>query len=187
MSTDSYIRRRAMQAQRWSWCAHLVSAAVAPARRSLGRDFALAAAEALGVGILEVGSPRACGSDWARRAPVQELVRPAFTRRVSPKLRGSLREKHKTFAAAGNADGKRYTSFAATCDEIRGVLRRHGPLTIKALVEKLRGRHHYASEASARGSLYKWARAGVIEGVELELRGRPRPALIRLSPPAADA
>lgn len=57
-----------------------------------------------------------------------------------------------------------------------------GPMTVRELVERLRGRHHYGSEASARGSIFKWAGAGVIEGVELERRGRPLPALVRLSP-----
>jgi hypothetical protein len=156
------------QAHRWLGLAHLVSAAVAPARHSVGRGYALASAEAMGVGILEVHSPKLCGSDWARKSPVYERVRSSFVRRVSPRLGRDLREEHKTFAAAGNAEGRRYTPFAATCDEIRLVLRRHGPMTVRELVENLHGRHHYASEASARGSVYKWAKAGVIKGVELK-------------------
>lgn len=144
------------QAHRWIGHANLVSVAVLPGRRSIARDYALASAREFGIGVLEVRG----GKEVTR-----EIVRPRFLRRCSGRVGRSLHEKQKTYAAAGNANGKRYSSFIGTCDEVRRILA-DGPLTVRRLVARLAGRHHYASEASARGSILKWASAGKIEGVE---------------------
>ena len=94
-------------------------------------------------------------------------------------IRAALREEQQYFAAAGNADGKRWTPYMSTCEALRAVLAR-GPMTIREAVLALQGRHHYASEVSARGSIYQWAKAGAIAGVELTPGGKGRHATIAL-------
>ena len=184
------------QARRWIGQANLVSCAVAPGRTSDARRFALDAAGAFGIGVLEVHRPEAApagerpaSGEWHKRwtsyglvsGPAIEVVRPTFTRRSGGRVRAALREEQKTYAQAGNADGKRYTAFTATCDAIRRELEfADHPLVVSELVGRLRGNHHYASEASARGAIRKWVEAGKIEGVELEHRGRPHPTRVRL-------
>jgi hypothetical protein len=53
-------------------------------------------------------------------------------------------------------------------------------MTIREAVSAMHGRHHYASEVSARGSIYKWAKAGAITGVELIPGGKGRHATVAL-------
>jgi hypothetical protein len=185
------------QAHAWLGKAHVVSVAVpASNRHSGGNDFALDAARAFGIGVLHVTDPavmdEAETSAWARswidqrradgrgsRAS-RELVRPVFRRRIDGSLRVLLIPEREHFAEAGNADGKRYTAFNATCDKVRARLRDNGPMTIKVLVAVLGGDHHYANEASAIGSLRKWIDCGQVEGVEIVNMGKGEPNLVRL-------
>ena len=173
------------QAKRWIGHANLASCAVASARHSEARRFCQDAAAAFGIGVLEVSRE---GHDygWTAGGPAKELVRPRFTRRCSPRLRSALREEQKTHAVAGNAGGKRFTAFAATCIAIRRQLELDGPMTVSLLVKRLGDRHHYASEASAKGSIRSWAEAGKIAGVELHRPDR-EPAQLRLAAGAETA
>lgn len=172
------------QAHGWLGQAHLVSVAVPWRRRTRGNEFAETVAGEFGIGVLRVCGPhlgRHAHLERDRAERVEEWSRPRFRRSVGSWLRSSLRPEQQTYAAAGNAEGKRYTAFNATCDELRRILGNHGPLTIKQAVACLGSRHHYANEASARSSLHRWASRGVIEGVEVEHVGRGKPDLIRLS------
>lgn len=179
------------QARGWQPLASLVSVAVLPGRASDSRRLAMDTAAMLGVGVLEVYEPgRHWGfPSWGRMAAggsrVREVARPRRGRVSSSRLRASLRPEQQDFAPAGTADGKRFTVFAGTCVAVRRVLELDGPLTIRDLVRRLDGQHHYASDASARGSLYKWAELGKIDGVELQLQGKGRPAKLGLKPKSA--
>jgi len=158
----------------------LVSVAVANGRRSSTRDLALEVAGRFGIGVLEVHAPDRV--DWMLRgmpSRLREIVRPARHRRVHGCMRAALREEQQHFAAAGNADGKRWTPYASTCEALRTVLAR-GPMTIREAVLALKGRHHYANEVSARGSIYQWAKAGAIAGVELIPGGKGQHARLGL-------
>jgi len=167
------------QAHSWIGYANLVSVAVLPGQ-GRGRQLAEILARTIGVGILEVHGPN--HRDWMFRGAasrVSEVLRPARQRVVFPWLRKNLRPEQQDFAPAGNADGKRFTAFAATCAALREVLR-NGPLTVREAVKALDGRHHYASELSARGSIFKWVRAGVVDGVVLIQAGKGKPAQLGL-------
>jgi hypothetical protein len=109
-----------------------------------------------------------------------EMVRPTFRRHIDTSLRAQLIPEREHFAEAGNAEGKRYTAFNATCDKVRARLRDGGPVTMKQLVAMLGGDHHYASDASAVGSLRTWIDAGKLEGVELVNMGKGKPNIVRL-------
>jgi hypothetical protein len=188
------------QAHGWRGKAHVVSVAV-PASLRRRNDFTIEVAVAFGIGVLHVTDPAAMDGaalgdsdesewtrDWIARRRQEgrgstaslELVRPAFHRHIDSSLRKLLIPERENFAEAGNADGKRYTAFQATCDKVRARLRDNGPLTVKKLVAILGKDHHYASEASAIGSLRKWIEADKLEGVELVMMGKGQPNLVRL-------
>lgn len=163
------------QAKGWIGMANLVSAAV-PHGRSTGRSFAEETAAAFGIGVLSIRAP----DPWApgiRR--VSETVRPAFLRRSSGRIKRALRPEHQTSAPAGS-NGGRFTPYRATIKRLQELLRTHGPLPVRKAVALLGGQHHYASEASARGSLSKYARAGQLDGICWVEQGRPRPGLLAL-------
>lgn len=168
------------QARGWKDSANLVSVAVLPGRMSDTRRLALDAAAGFGIGVLEVY--REASYRWrfgGEGSRLQELAKPALRRRTFDFLRKRLRPEQQTYAEAGNADGKRWTPYMATCKALQHVLDREGPLTIREAVAALSGQHHYANEVSARSSLYAWADAGKIDGVVLIRRGRG-PALLGL-------
>ena len=168
------------QARAWQSTANLVSIAVPDGRRSSTRNIAIEAAGLFGLGVLEIHDPNRY--DWLMRGKpsrILEIVRPLRRRHAHGMLRAALRDEQQYFAAAGNADGKRWTPFASTCDALRTVLAR-GPMTIREAVLALRGRHHYANEVSARGSIYQWAKAGAIAGVELIPGGKGQHARVGL-------
>lgn len=186
------------QAHGWLGMAHVVSVAV-PASLRRRNDFTIEVARAFGIGVLHVTDPAVLDEagwddksewsrDWIARRRTEgrgstasvELVRPAFHRRICSSLRKQLIPERENFAEAGNADGRRYTAFMATCDKVRARLRDNGPMTVKKLVAVLGKDHHYASEASAIGSLRKWIEADKLEGVELVGQGKGKPNLVRL-------
>ncbi len=140
------------QAHAWKRRAHRVSVAVPVGRNTTARRFALHAAESEGIGIIEAWK---CGD-----VKVSERTRPQLRRRV---LGFKLIEAQKTWAEAGNASGKRWSPFQETCKLVREVVEGSPGLTIREVVESVD--HHYASTASARGSLLQWAREGALEGV----------------------
>ncbi len=149
------------QAHGWVRFAHRVSAAVPTTRDSQARRFAREVARSFGIGILEA----------AYRRDIYEAVAPKLRRRVDDaRLRSSLTEERKTFAAAGNADGKHWSPFQATCNRVRTAVARKPGILMKELVETVE--HHYASHSSARGSLTKWIETQKIKGVRIQRDGR---------------
>jgi hypothetical protein len=102
--------------------------------------------------------------------PCVEVLQPELNRRVKERFREHLREEHKTFAKAGNAEGKRWTPFQSTCESLVRYVRRNPGRTLKDIVDGVD--HHYASSSSAKQSLSHWIRKGVIKGVELRREGR---------------
>lgn len=137
----------------WKQWAHRVSVAYPSGRRSTSAP-ALRLARLDGLGLIEVQRPTGWGN-------VVERARGDFRRRIVRPPR--LTEPHKTFAKAGNADGRRWSPFRATCEAVLAAVTETPGLTISEVVEKVE--HHYASPKSARGSLLTWARAGKLEGV----------------------
>jgi hypothetical protein len=137
---------------------------VPAARWSSQRAFAARVARTYGVGILEVGSQ-------VGGLGVREEARPELNRKAGVDwLRGRLRPEHKTFAEAGNAQGKAWTPFQATCRALQELAASNKNLMLKAAIDQID--HHYASNSSARSSLKKWIDKGVVPGIALERRGR---------------
>lgn len=171
------------QARTWLDSANLVSVAVPPWPHTKVSSMAVATARAFGIGVLQTLPP---DERWDNahggplRSRVREVERPERRRKTYDFIRKALLDQQQTFAPAGNADGKRYTPFAATCDALRETLRLHGPMTVGEAIKALGGRHHYANEASAKGSIYKWAERDLIDGVELLREGPGRHARLRL-------
>jgi hypothetical protein len=154
------------QAERWHYYAHLASVAV-PKRKRDGRPLAGArVCRLLGVGLLCVQPP----SRW-QAAEVIEEQRSRFDRRSSVKrTRQALCEEHKTFAAAGNAECRRWSPWRATCEELRKSVERAPGMSLKEAIESIET--HYHSQASARSSLSHWLQVGKIDGVRCERDGR---------------
>lgn len=139
--------------------AHLLSAAVPASDRS--RNAAAPFLPLVGLGLLQVG-----------REHVYVNAEPPFRRcRNAGGIRARLCEQTRTFAKAGNAAGRAWTPFLQTAHNLVDILKhRPGGLPMRGAMLLLKGRHHYASDASARSSLGKWVERGKVPGVRLEFR-----------------
>lgn len=159
------------QARRWRHYAHLASVCVPATRRNsrdLGREFALRVCEAEGVGVLTFDPQRG----ESERIRVDVGPRPV-RRPLTERLRAALHQEQKTAAPAGSNRGGYWTPWQRTCREIVARVKGQPGITIAALLEGLE--HHYASHASARGSILKWAEGGRIKGVRVSRAdGKPR-------------
>lgn len=85
---------------------------------------------------------------------------------------GSLTDLHKTYARAGNADGKKITAFSLTRDHLIEYVKKHPGLTFNEILADIN--HHYNSIASARSSLTKWIGLGSIKGIEIRYDKKTR-------------
>ena len=101
--------------------------------------------------------------------PLREDVAPRMNRRPL-KNYITLCEYQKTYAKAGNAEGRRWTPFKQTCEAVREFVKGHEGATLKEMVDGIE--HHYASPASARSTLPKWIDDGKVPGVRIEREGR---------------
>ena len=157
------------QAALWTRRAHFASVAVpAPraSRRTKGQWLAEEVLEWKGVGCLHVSEPNSYSE-----ALVQGKVQPRLHRKaLASSLRDVLCEEHKTFATAGNAEGRRWTPFQRTCQAVLQAVGRKPGMSIKELVDCID--HHYASDKGARGHLATWIKVGTVAGVEARAEGR---------------
>ena len=150
-------------AQAWNWTAfaHFVSVAVpASPRNSKTRAFASIVCHDYGIGVLSLDGPRIVGKSKPR------LNRKALTHHIRP----YLMEEQRSYAPAGNADAQYWTPFRSTCDQLRKLVR-DGPITIRDAMDKIN--HHYASDATARASILKWANLGKVQGVAVDDSTKP--------------
>lgn len=158
------------QANHWRFYqyAHYISIAVPMCRRSKGRCLAFDVLRHYGIGLLEVS--KYSGDNIENT--VWENIKPQLTENPSSIkfIKNCLHEKHKTYAAAGNAEGKRLTPYTLTCDNVVEELKKQPGLTSREIVERIQ--HHYGSDTSARGNLLQNAKAGNIRGVTVKQDGR---------------
>lgn len=121
-----------------------------------------------GIGRLIVSQEKNWRKEQRLEYEVEERV-PAKLHRAASRgknwIRDSLCEEHKTFAEAGNSDGLRYSPFKGTCKALANFVQNNPGATLKETIEGIQ--HHYATAASARGSLSKWIRLGKVAGIEL--------------------
>jgi hypothetical protein len=153
------------QAENWLGRAHYVSVATPHGRRSRGcRGFAESVCRRYGIGSMLVSEATEYSS------PVLTTVAPAFHRRIDSRIRDFCVVEAKNFAKAGNADGKFWSPFKSTCVEIRRVVEERPGVTLRELMQLIK--HHYQTDASARGAIPKWVEKGVVPGVETRREGR---------------
>jgi len=158
------------QAEGWTHDCHYLSIAVRwgiSGRKVAGRSVAVRMLSLLGIGILDVDARHA---DYYGPS-VREKLEPKLRRWANvKKVRDCLTENHKTFAPAGNPWGKRLTPFSVTCLRVMEAVKNHPGITMKEVVDRIDT--HYSSTATARASLMKWIRLGLVDGVRAE-NGRP--------------
>jgi hypothetical protein len=134
--------------------------------------------ELFNIGHIEVHGDRAHGYELS--IAVRERIRPGLRRRVIPdRILPCLTEAHKTFAEAGNANGRHWSPFKQTCRGVQQIVGSKPGISIKELIGLVN--HHYSSSSTARSCLLKWIEAGKLEGVRMERNGR----LIKLYPAEA--
>lgn len=105
----------------------------------------------------------------SRTVQRNELYAP-FRRKVWPHLRDSLREEHKTYAAAGSAAAKRYTPFKDTCNNLKARVEKQPGISLGDALAVIA--HHYANTSSAKGCLSALIQAGNVPGIRAEKDGR---------------
>lgn len=166
------------QADHWLGHANLVSVAVPRSWRNGGtQGVAANICREWGIGVLEVlggaghndqgqfADGAYVAADWR----VEELVVPRLQRRTTGSgitLRAKLCAETRTYAEAGNNEGKFWSPFKATVAEIHRVLKERPGLTTRELVGAIK--HHYASASTARSCLPRWLSYKKIPGVRGE-------------------
>ena len=156
------------QADHWIGHANLVYVAVPRGWRTHG--LAASICRDRGIGVLEVMGGAGHGdqggyADWR----VQELVAPRLQRSVTSSghtLRSKLCAETRTYAEAGNNEGKFWSPFKATVAEIHRALKERPGLTTRELVDAIK--HHYHAASTARSCLPQWLRYKKIPGVRGE-------------------
>jgi len=162
------------QAMNWQPYAHWVSIAV-PYPNTSYRNTSIKHRflQWQGIGMLYVKRDDSPYSDL-----VDEQVEPKINRKaLTHYLLDILTDEHKTYAEAGNSEGRRYTPFQSTSRAVVRAVKLRPGITLKELLEE-EITTHYHSPASARHSIVHAIDAGWIKGVMVN---RDRKA-IRLYP-----
>lgn len=87
---------------------------------------------------------------------INELVKPTLNR----KARGVTLKKYMKESTAGS-QFDRVTAFGNTVRQIERYVKRQGPAHIKDVLKNID--HHYGTVSSARSSIRKWIKDGVID------------------------
>lgn len=141
------------QAYRWLWIANYVS--VAAPKPSF---FFEQVCRKFGIGVLST------------RREVAEHVRPKLIRISTVKYRAKLLPEHKTYAKAGNSEGRRWSPFKQTCRAILIAAQQYPGICMRDLITNID--HHYQTPSTARQCIAKWIDAGSVPGVKLVRDGR---------------
>lgn len=153
------------QALSWDYQAHYVSVATPHLhRKSKGRFILEQFMRWKGIGWLKVESGR-YGESVDEAIP-SRLHRKAIVRDI----REGLCEAQKTFAEAGNPDGKRWSPFQETAKRVVAEVRRNPGCDLKFLVDAVN--HHYSSTQGFKTHIAGHIRSGVIKGIRTEQDGR---------------
>lgn len=153
------------QALHWLARAHYVSVAV-PWNRRVGpeRHCAERILREWGIGLMTVTLSEYEGSR------VREEVSPRLWRRIpldgTARLRAMLNDGTRTYAKAGNADGKFWSPFKETVRQVQQTVHQAPGITTRELVGSIR--HHYSTDRTARSTLLRWLWLGKIPGVRGE-------------------
>ena len=134
-------------------CFHYSSVAVPAAKRGKGEDAALRFLEQNGLGMIVV----------KQDGRIYERLPARFHRRVISRL-VHLCDEQKTYAEAGNAEGRRFTLFRATRDQLYQYVARNPGCSLKDAIENTF--HHYSSFSSARNCIRNYIKSGVITEIQ---------------------
>jgi hypothetical protein len=157
------------QAHNWRHFSNLASVAVPAGKRNTA--FAKTVLEMFGIGLITIGSMlKWVDPGTVDVADVNEILVPKVNRCPGLTLRRCLREEHKTFAEAGNANKLRWSPFQQTCADVRKYVEQHPGVTLKQLVDSVKT--HYHSPQTARICIAKYVEMGVLKGVCKELDGK---------------
>lgn len=165
------------QALNWSdsRAAHYVHVAVLrPVRKkgfrprySRGQEMLMRFLRSEGVGVFTVQFDSFRGEEVV---DILEKVPARLSRKLGDDIRKDLYEKQKTYAEAGNAEGKRWTPWRETCENWAGFVSRHPGCSLKDCVE--RAGHHYGTESAARSSMWGWIKVNRVPGIRYERDGK---------------
>ena len=146
-------------AQAWMNCRkyNFSSICVPKGRHSKSSQFALDICRRYGIGVFKIKN-----NDSLEK--VTEVLKAKFRRNVGEPVR--LVDQQKTFAAAGNGDGSRWTPFNQTVSELKMYISKKPGCKLKDALNNIG--HHYASLSSAQNSIRKWIRSGVIQGIVID-------------------
>ncbi len=105
---------------------------------------------------------------------VEEQVRPKFRRNLGPnRYRDLLETIPKAFAQAGTKDGKYWTPYKETMDNVRQIIEKFPGCDAARIQIELKGKHHYSGEPTGvRSSIQQailnwekgWCRAEKVDG-----------------------
>jgi hypothetical protein len=151
------------QAYHWLARAHYVSVAVPWGRRvSPDRQCAERILGEWGIGLLIVSL-----SELYDGSRVHEEVAPRLWRRIprdgTDRLREFLNDGTRTYAQAGNAEGKFWSPFKETVRQVQQAVHHRPGITTRELIDSIR--HHYSTDRTARSVLLRWLWLGKIPGV----------------------
>jgi hypothetical protein len=137
--------------------AHYVSIAIPSSKRSSkGRSFAQRVCKLYGIGVIEV----------KKRGGIYIPVDPKLFRKPSLP---TLHEEQKDYAEAGGKGGY-FTPFKRTVSNLNSIVAANPGIKFKDMMKELE--HHYASDNTARSSIMKWIKHGVIDSVEIKREGK---------------
>ena len=154
----------------WKWNAHYVSV-VTPhlQRESKGRRVLHEFMRSKGIGWIQSQQSTYSGARYFD--DVLERIAPRLDRTADTKrLRAALSDDHKTFAEAGNPNGKRWTPFQETVKRVKEMISATPGCDLKYLVDNCN--HHYESSATFKACIPKYIRSGVVKGIRIERDGR---------------
>lgn len=150
------------QAHNWQPLAHYVSIVVPRKKQNKQHGFTTQILKHFGIGCFTIRS-----MDNA----VIERTTPKLNKNTNAEyLQNCLTEQHKTWAKAGNSDGKRYTPFQDTKDQLIRFVTKTPGLPIKKVIAGIK--HHYRKDSTARACILQWIHRGIITEVKLKHVGK---------------
>ena len=112
------------------------------------------------------------GCEWRNedKYVAKEIIKAVHVPRQGEYIKNCLRKQHKDWAKAGNADGKKFSSFQYTKQMMIDYLKKNPRSDMKTIVKNIN--HHYHSDNAAIGSLRQWINKGIIPEVNCDMEGK---------------
>jgi len=149
-----------------AWCNtqyfHYSSIAVPKTNRKKGALAADHFCRQNGIGIIYIGN-NYLGKPYASENLSAHFHRKAFTKYIN------LYEEQKTWAMAGNADGRAYTPFMGTKQQLIEYVKKHPGCPVREAMENIN--HHYHKLSTAMSCIRQWINKGVISELSLQNGG----------------